>query len=131
MFTHKDIEYRSIFVINCLQKRNLRISNGELLLEEYIEDTDRVKTLTKMPFQKMLALFVIGNISIITPFIEKCQKFVVSLVVMKPSLRPVFFWANPAEGNFLLHQRQYYNMIVISYDIKDDKLRTRFSKMLN
>lgn len=107
MFTHKDIEYRTIFVINCIQERSLRVSNGELLLEEHIENSDKTKTLTKLPFQKILALFVIGHIRITTPLIEKCQKFGVALVVLKPSLRPVFFWANSAEANFLLHKRQY------------------------
>lgn len=107
MFTHKDLEYRTIFVINCIHERGLRVSNGELLLEEQVEDSDKMKTLTKLPFQKILALFVIGHIRITTPLIEKCQKFGVALVVMKPSLRPVFFWANSAEANYLLHQRQY------------------------
>lgn len=107
MFTHKDIEYRTVFVINCIHERSLRVSNGELLLEESVEDSDKMKTLTKLPFQKILALFVIGNIRITTPLIEKCQKFGVALVVLKPSLRPVFFWANSAEANYLLHQRQY------------------------
>ena len=55
MFTNKDIEFRSIFVINCIEKRNLRVSNGELLLEE---EKDSVKTtLTKMPFQKITGFF--------------------------------------------------------------------------
>lgn len=107
MFTHKDLEYRTIFVINCIKDRNLRVSNGELLLEEQVEESDKTKTLTKMPFQKILALFIIGHIHITTPLIEKCQKFGVALVVLKPSLRPVFFWANFAEANFLLHKRQY------------------------
>ena len=107
MFTHKDIEYRTIFVINCLHERSLRVSNGELLLEEQIENSDKTKTLTKLPFQKILALFVIGHIRITTPLIEKCQKFGVALIVMKPTLRPVFYWANSADANFLLHQRQY------------------------
>lgn len=107
MFTHKDLEYRTIFVINCIHERSLRVSNGELLLEEQVEDSDKMKTLTKLPFQKILALFIIGHIRITTPLIEKCQKFGVALVVMKPSLRPVFFWANSAEANFLLHKRQY------------------------
>lgn len=107
MYTHKDIEYRSVFVINCINERSLRVSNGELLLEEQIENSDKNKTLTKLPFQKILALFVIGHIKITTPLIEKCQKFGVALVVMKPSFRPVFFWANFAEANFLLHKKQY------------------------
>ena len=59
MFTHKDIELRTIFVINCIEKRHLRVSSGELLLEE--ETDNSKKTLTKLPFQKILALFVIGN----------------------------------------------------------------------
>lgn len=107
MFTHKDIEYRTIFVINCIHERSLRVSNGELLLEEQVEDSDKMKTLTKLPFQKILALFIVGHIRITTPLIEKCQKHGVALVVMKPSFRPVFFWANSAEANFLLHKRQY------------------------
>lgn len=134
MFTHKDIECRTIFVINCVKDRNLRVSNGELLLEEKADEaSDKTKTLTKLPFQKILALFVIGHISITTPLIEKCQKFGVALVVMKPSLRPVFFWANSAEANFLLHQRQYeYSKedISIAKVIVDNKLRNQ-QKALN
>lgn len=103
MFTNKDIEYRTIYVINCIKDRELRVSNGELLLEELEEK----RTLTKLPFQKILALFIIGHIHITTPLIEKCKKWNVTIVVMKPSLRPVFFWANSAEANYLLRKRQY------------------------
>ena len=107
MFTHKDIQYRTIFVIDCIKERNLRVRNGELLLEEEMEESDKTKTLTKLPFQKILALFVVGNITITTPLIEKCHKYGVALIVVKPSFRPVFFWANSAEANYILHQRQY------------------------
>ena len=103
MFSHKDIEYRSIYVITCLNKRDLRVSNGELLLE----DTKNKKVLTKIPFPKVLILFVIGHIRITTPLIEKCQDHNVALVVTKLTLRPVFYWANSAEANFLLRKQQY------------------------
>ena len=103
MFTSKDVKYKTIYVINCLKDRELRVSNGQLLLEEK-EDK---KTLTKLPFQKILALFIIGHIHITTPLIDKCKRFNVALVVMKPSLRPVFYWSNSAEANYLLRQRQY------------------------
>lgn len=106
MYTSKDIETRTIFVINCIEhNRNMRVSNGELLLEEKQDDVYR--TLTKIPFQKLLALFIIGHITITTPLIEKCKKFNVALVVLKPNLRPVFYWANSAEANYLLRQKQY------------------------
>lgn len=107
MFTKKDLEYRTIFVINCIKERSLRVVSGELCLEETIEDSNKTKMLTKMPFQKMLALFVIGHIRITTPLIEKCKQHGVALIVMKPTLRPVFYWANSAEANFVLHKRQY------------------------
>ena len=132
MFTHKDIEYRTIFVINCIHERSLRVSNGELLLEEQIEDSDKMKTLTKLPFQKILALFIIGHIRITTPLIEKCQKFGVALVVMKPSLRPVFFWTNSADANFLLHQRQYKlqkDDISIAKIIVENKIRNQLQAL--
>lgn len=109
MFTHKDIEMRTIFVVNCIEhNRGLRVHNGELMLEEF--DEDNKKTLTKFPFQKLLALFVIGHITVTTPIIDKCKRFGVALVVMKPNLRPVFYWASSAEANYLLRKRQFeYN----------------------
>jgi len=103
MFTSKDVEFRSVYVINCLKDRELRVSSGELLLE----DMESHQTLTKLPFQKILALFVVGHIHVTTPLIEKCKKNNVALVVMKPSLRPVFYWADAAEANFLVRKKQY------------------------
>lgn len=103
MFTHKDLEYRTIFVINCIENKNLRVHNGELLLE----NTEEKKTLTKLPFQKILALFIVGHITITTPLIEKCTKFGIPIVAMKPNFRPTFFFSITAEANFLLRQKQY------------------------
>lgn len=103
MFTSKDVEFRSVYVINCLKDRELRVSSGELLLE----DMESHQTLTKLPFQKILALFVVGHIHVTTALIEKCKKNNVALVVMKPSLRPVFYWADAAEANFLVRKKQY------------------------
>lgn len=103
MFTNKDIEYRSIFVVNSIENKTLRVLSGELLLE----DTKEKKTLTKLPFQKILAVFVIGHATITTPLIEKCTRNGTPIVVMKPNMRPVFFFSVTAESNFLLRKRQY------------------------
>lgn len=103
MFTLNDINSRSIFVINSLDNRTLRVESGVLLLEDTSED----KKLTKLPFQKILVLIVIGPIKITSPLIEKCSQFGIPIIVMKTSLRPVFFFANSAEANYLLRKRQY------------------------
>jgi CRISPR-associated endonuclease Cas1 len=79
------------------------VMSGELLLE----DTAEKKTLTKLPFQKILALFVIGHVTITTPLIDKCTRYGIPLVVMKPNFRPVFFFSITAEANFLLRKKQY------------------------
>lgn len=106
MYTHKDIEMRTVFVINCVEhNRSLRVNGGELMLEEIEEEGKR--TLTKFPFPKLLALFIIGHITVTTPLLEKCRKYGVALVVVKPTLRPVFFWGDCAEANYLLRKRQY------------------------
>lgn len=105
MFTHKDIEYRTIFVVNCIKERNLKMSNGELMMFE-VKDGVK-KTLTKLPFQKILALFIVGDITITTPLLDKCKKYNVTLVVMRQNLRPVFYWSNSAEANYLLRKKQF------------------------
>jgi CRISPR-associated endonuclease Cas1 len=97
---------------------------GELLLE----DTEAQKTLTKFPFQKILALFVVGHISITTPLIEKCTQFGVPLVVMKPNFRPMFFFSVTAEANFLLRKRQYEytkDNLQIPKILVDNKIRNQ------
>ncbi|MDR0305998.1 MAG: type V CRISPR-associated endonuclease Cas1 [Chitinispirillales bacterium] len=103
MFTHKDIRYRSIIVVNSREEKSFRVSGGVLLLE----DKKTQKTLTKFPFQKILSIFIVGNATITTPLIEKCTKFGVSIVALKTNLRPVFFYSSTAEANFLLRKRQY------------------------
>ena len=105
MFTRKDIEMRSIFVINCLEERCFKVHQGELLLKDCKTDT----TLTKFPFQKLLALFIIGHATITTPLIDKCKKHGVFIAVLKPNLRPVFTYGNDAEANYLLRERQYHH----------------------
>lgn len=132
MFTHKDIRMRTIFVVNCIEHdRGLRVSNGELMLEETIEG--KKKTLTKFPFQKLLALFVIGHITVTTPLIDKCKRYGVALVVMKPNLRPVFYWANSAEANYLLRKRQYdfpKDDLSIAKNLVKNKIRNQMFVLL-
>jgi CRISPR-associated endonuclease Cas1 len=103
MFTHKDIENRSLFVINGLEHQHLKVSNGRLLLE----DSNSNKAITKLPFPKILGLIIIGHITITTPLIEHCNKNGIPIIVMKPNFRPVFYFGNMAEANYLLRKKQF------------------------
>lgn len=103
MYSKRDIEYRTIMVLNCIEPRELHVQQG--LFE--LVDKETNKKLTKIPFQKLLAIFVIGSASITTPLIDKCKYYNVALVIMRTNLRPVFYWSKSMEGNFLLHKKQY------------------------
>lgn len=103
MFTHKDIENRSLFVINGTEHQRIRVSAGRLMLE----DTETKKAITKLPFPKILSLMIVGHTTVTTALIEHCNKHGIPLVVMKPNFRPVFYYGNMAEANFLLRKKQF------------------------
>lgn len=103
IFTHKDIENRSVFVINGTKHQALKVSAGRLMLY----DTEKEKAITKLPFPKILALMVVGHTTLTSALIEKCNKNGIPMVVMKPNFRPVFYYGNMAEANFLLRKKQF------------------------
>lgn len=105
MFTHKDIENRSLFVINGTEHQRLKVSNGRLMLE----NTKTNKAITKLPFPKILSLMIVGHTTVTTALIEHCNKHGIPIVVMKPNFRPVFYYGNMAEANFLLRKKQFEN----------------------
>lgn len=103
MFTLKDIENKTIFVINGKEHQHLHVKSGFM----HLLDKETGKTITKFPFPKILFLIVIGHTSITTSLIEKCNKYKIPMVVMKPNFRPVFYYGNFAEANYLLREKQY------------------------
>lgn len=103
MHTHKDIEYKSVFLINGTQNQVFKVQNGFLA----IINSETKKTITKLPFPKMLCIMVVGHTSITTSFIEHANKHGVPLVVMKPNFKPVYFFGTMSEGNYLLRQKQH------------------------
>lgn len=105
MFTHKDIENKSLFVINGTEHQNLKVSAGRLTLM----NTQTNKAITKLPFPKILSLLIIGHTTITSALIEHCNKYGIPMVVMKPNFRPVFYYGNMAEANFLLRKKQFEN----------------------
>ncbi|MGN1392739.1 MAG: type V CRISPR-associated endonuclease Cas1 [Succinivibrionaceae bacterium] len=102
MFTKNDLDFKSIFLINCVEHtKSLKVKNGEFFLEQ-----DGVG-LSKFPFPKILALIIIGDATITTPFIDKCSNWGIPIVTTKKNLRPCFFVGKMAEANYLLRLNQY------------------------
>jgi len=126
MFTHKDIENKSIFVINGKENQKLQVKSGFL----HLLDTSENKTVTKFPFPKILFLIVIGHTSITTALIEKCNKYKVPIVVMKPNFRSVYYFGNFADGNFLLRKQQHLQPR-IRMDIAHRFVNNKFQNQLH
>lgn len=103
MFSEKDIKYRTVLFLNAIEGRSLSVRNGELLISE----TQTGTTVSKLAFQKLLAVFVIGKCSITSPVVEALSKHGVAFCLLKESLRPLLWKADMAEGNYLLRRRQH------------------------
>ena len=126
MFTHKDIESRSVFVINGTEHQSLRVSAGRLMLY----DTKKEKAITKLPFPKIIALLVVGHTTLTSALIEHCNKHGIPMVVMKPNFRPVFYYGNMAEANFLLRKKQFENTkgdLTIAIELIKNKTHNQLS----
>lgn len=104
MHSHKDIENKSVFLINGTHNQVFKVQNGFLC----IQNTETKKNITKLPFPKMLCIIIIGHTSITTSFIEHANKHGVPLVVMKPNFRTVYSYGTMTEGNYLLRQKQHF-----------------------
>lgn len=104
MHSHKDIETKSVFLINGTINHIFKVQNGFLC----IQNSETKKTITKLPFPKMLCIFILGHTKITTSFIEHANKHGVPLVVMKPNFRTVYFYGTMAEANYLLRRRQHH-----------------------
>ena len=129
MFTHKDIENRSLFVINGTRHQRLKVSNGRLMLE----NTEIKKAITVLPFPKILTLMVVGHTTITTAFIEHCNKHGIPIVVMKPNFKPVFYYGNMAEANFLLRKKQFEDTrakLDIAKVLVSNKLNNQYELLL-
>ena len=102
MFTKNDLKFKSVFVLNCTEhNKTLRVKNGEFFLEQDNEP------LSKFPFQKILAIIIIGDSTLTTPFIDKCSYYGIPLISTKSNLRPTFVYAPMSEGNYLVRQNQF------------------------
>lgn len=129
MFTHKDIQNRSLFVINGTEHQYLQVVSGQLVLK----NSETKTVVTKIPFPKILAVLVIGHTSITTALIEHCNKHGIPISVMKPNFRPVFYFGNMAEANYLLRRKQYQKpscVLPIARHLISNKIHNQYSLLI-
>ena len=72
---------------------------------------------------RLLAIFVVGHLSLTTGLIERAKKFGFAIVLMTTNFRPYQVISSTAEANVLLRKRQYaYNGLVCAKLLVTNKI---------
>lgn len=103
MLSTQDINARNVIVINALDNKKFHMSLGNIV----ISDSATNEVLTKLSCYKVLALFVVGHITITSNVLESLAKYGINLIMLKPNFRPFFTFGSSADANYLLRERQY------------------------
>lgn len=99
----KDIQYRKLLLIQPFGplETALRIETGNLLLTKDDEKVD------KIPLYSLLAIFIIGRLTVTTQFLRECAACGVAVFFLSESFDTYARCGAETAGNYLLRQRQY------------------------
>ncbi len=127
MIQAPDFRERQIFFLDAIKLPDCELS----LRNENIFIKSEGKTKDKIPVNKLITIFVIGEMTITSKLIQKISKAGASLYFLKRNFETYASTGAYAEGNYLLRQRQYAlgkeNELKISKGIVRNKLRNSLS----
>ncbi len=103
MFTSKDIDHRKLILIQPFGPLDvaLKVQTGNLLMTK---DNSKVD---KIPLSSILAIFIIGRLTVTTQLLHDCSDYGVSVFFLSDSFSTYARCGASIEGNYLLRQKQY------------------------
>lgn len=103
MMMPKDIQHRKLLIIQPFGPFDtaLQIQTGNLLLTKDEEKAD------KIPLYSLLAIFIIGRLTVTTHFLKKCADCGVAIFFLSESFTTYARCGAQTEGNYILRQTQY------------------------
>ncbi len=104
MITLTDAQEKQILFVDPRSeegKFGLRFANGNLVLLRNEKATDKISV------HRLLAVFVLGDLTLTSKLIEKTKEHGVSLFLLKRNFLPYATLHSEAEGNYLARKRQY------------------------
>ena len=103
MLMPKDIECRKLLLIQPFGplEAALKIQTGNLLLTKDDEKVD------KIPLYSLLAIFIVGRLTVTTQFLQQCAECGVAVFFLSESFDTYARCGAETMGNYLLRQRQY------------------------
>jgi len=123
MIQAPDFKQRQIFFIDAMKIPNCELS----LRNENIFIKEDGKTKDKIPINKLVAIFIIGDFTITSKLLQKISRAGASIYFLKRNMETYASTGAYAEGNYLLRQKQYAlseeKSLEISRRIVANKLR--------
>jgi len=123
MLSLPDFREKQILFVNGsdVKKDKLKFANENIRLEREEKIKDQVSC------HKIFALFVIGDCSLTTVLIRNCQKYGVSVFLLKYNFETYARIISSAEGNYLLRMKQYRmkNELEIAKKLVSNKMRNQ------
>ncbi len=123
MIQAPDFKERQIFFIDAVKIPDCELSlrNENILIKE------EGKTKDKIPINKLVAIFIIGDMTITSKLLQKISRAGASIYFLKRNFETYASTGAYAEGNYLLRQKQYSlsekQSLEISKKIVANKLR--------
>jgi len=127
MIQAPDFREKQIFFLNAydLPKCELSLRNENIFIK--VEG----KTKDKIPINKLIAIFIVGDMTITSKLMQKIVKTGASVYFLKRNFEMYASICSYAEGNYILRQKQYElsdeRSLQISRDIVENKLRNSMS----
>lgn len=127
MIQAPDFKEKQIFFLEAseLPKCNLSLRNENIFIQ-----SDSA-TVNKIPVNKLLAVFVVGDVTITSKILQKLNKVGASVFLLKQNLEIYATINSYAEGNYLLRAKQYMmdekRALIIAKHIVSNKICNQLS----
>jgi len=127
MIQAPDFKERQIFFIDAMKIPDCELSlrNENILIKE------EGRTKDKIPVNKLVAIFIIGDMTITSKLLQKISRAGASLYFLKRNFETYASTGAYAEGNYLLRQKQYDLSVQQSLDISKKIVQNKLRNSLN
>jgi CRISPR-associated protein Cas1 len=121
MLSYPDFKEKTIVIIFTTEGQRFSFQNDNLIVTDAEE-----KVILQTTCYRMLALWIVGHCVITSGLLERSKKFAFPVYLLSVNFRCIGVWSTPADGNFLLREKQYaYQGIDIARHIVKNKIHNQ------
>ncbi|HRP90008.1 MAG TPA: type V CRISPR-associated endonuclease Cas1 [Edaphocola sp.] len=127
MLSYPDFKEKTIIISFSTEGQKLSFKNDNLIIKDK-ED----KILLQATCHKILAVWIVGNITISSGLMERSKKFGFPIYLLSINFRLIGLWNAATEGNFLLRQKQYaYKDWSIARFLVHNKIENQLANLMS